>query len=222
MEENQVRFLPFNAINEFMRDDFRLKVIRSVLTRLDSLPKSLQDPINHITRKVVQVPGFRNSEKAPATVKLLPMASAFQKSPELTALVLSAWAELHGELRDAIYGILKQRGWPLYPDGITDPAAFAGSLQLNTPADWKVLPPQADRTRLPGFLTFWPGGQSYDEIYDEFIRQYPQAEGSVDETSLMAIWLSLRLPYQVGETIPAPGGAEPQAGPDVASETGNN
>ena len=212
MEENQVQFLPFNAINEFMRDDFRLKVIRSVLTKLSSLPSALQDPINKITRRVVQVPGFRSSEKAPAAIKLLPMASAFQKSPELVAAVLAAWAELHSDLRNQIYSILKTRGWPMVPEEIQDVSALAASIKLERPSDWGVLPQLADRTRLPGFLIYWPVNQSYDDIYSDFTREYPQAEGSVDEVSLMAIWLSLRLPYKEDSQAPS----EEKSGADQA------
>ena len=215
MEENQVHFLPFNAINEFMRDDFRLKVCRSVLGKISSLPNSLQDPINRMTRKVVQVPGFRNSEKAPTAVKLLPIVSAFQKSPELVAAILAAWAELQSELRGQMYGILKERGWKMFPEEIEDVAVFAASLKLEVPSDWGVLPLLADRTRLPGFVIYWPAGQSYDDIYNDLIAQYPQSESSIDEVSLMAIWLALRLPYKMdGEEADA-------ANSPIGENTGN-
>lgn len=204
MEENQVQFLPFNAINEFMRDDFRLKVVRSVLGKLSALPTNFQDPINRMTRKVVQVPGFRNSEKAPTAVKLLPIASAFQKSPELVAAVLAAWAEIQSDLRLQIYTILKSRGWNMFPEEIQDVAVFASSLKMDVPGDWGVLPPTADRTRLPGFMIYWPAGQGYDDIYNDFTTQFPQAENSLDEVSLMAIWLSLRLPYKIDGEEAAP------------------
>jgi hypothetical protein len=194
MEENQIQFLPFQAINEFMRDDFRLVIIRSVLTNLSSLPDSMQDPINRLTRKIVKVPGFRNSEKAPATVKLLPMASAFQKNADLVAAILAAWAELNQELRTQVYEVLKERGWPLFPNEIESLADL--TLPKNE-ADWSILPPAADRTRLPGFVIYWPAGQTYEEIYQSFSEKYPQSDASIDKVSLMSIWLAGRLPYKV-------------------------
>lgn len=194
MEENELQFLPFHAINEFMRDDFRLIVLRSVLTNLSSLPDEMQDLINRSTRKIVKVPGFRNSEKAPATVKLLPMASAFQKNAELVAVILAAWAEINQVLRTQVYEVLKERGWQLFPEEVKSLADLA------LPKDetgWSVLPPAADRTRLPGFVTSWPAGQTYEEIYESFTAKYPQSDASIDKVSLMAIWLAVRLPYQV-------------------------
>lgn len=193
MDENQIQFLPFHSINEFMRDDFRLIVIRSVLTNLKDLPESMQDSINRMTRKIVKVPGFRNSEKAPATVKLLPMASAFQKNADLVAAILAAWAEINQELRDQVYKILKERGWPLFPDEVKS----LSEIMPKDPLNWAVLPPTADRTKLPGFLIFWLPGQSYDDIYESFTTKYPDSDASIDKVSLMTIWLAMRLPYKI-------------------------
>ena len=194
MEENQLQFLPFNAINEFMRDDFRLIVIRSVLTNLSSLPEPMQDPINRLTRKIVKVPGFRNSEKAPATVKFLPMASAFQKNADLVAAILAAWAEINQDLRTEVYEVLKERGWSLFPEEVK---SLADLTIPKNETEWGVLPPAADRTRLPGFVIYWPAGQTYEDIYQSFTAKYPQSDASIDKVSLMAIWLAVRLPYQV-------------------------
>ncbi len=200
MEDNQIQFLPFSAINEFMRDDFRMKIIRTVLSNQSSLPASIQDPINRIIHKVVKVPGFRNSEHAPTAVKLIPTVSAFQKSPELVAALLTAWAEIQSDLRQQIYKVLKQRGWMMFPDEIQDPSSLAENLKLRTEADWGVLPPNANRARLPGFLIYWPAAQSYEDIYNDFIKLFPEANNSLDEVSLMTVWLSLRLPYKVAES----------------------
>ena len=62
---NQINFLPFHAINEFMRPDFKLSVIRDVLTNITTLPTEQASDLANITRRMVKIPGFRNSEKAP-------------------------------------------------------------------------------------------------------------------------------------------------------------
>jgi hypothetical protein len=175
MDQEKAQFLPFHAINEFMRPDFRLEVVRSALYALPNLPEDFRPPIDRLTRKVVQVPGFRNSVKAPTALKVKPTAEAFEKSSDLVAAVLSAWAEAHPELRQQVYDLLVSR-------------------------DWKVLPPEADRTKIPGFLTRWPKGEDFDVLNNAYAEKYPGSQTSNDQVSLMVVWISSRLPYQlVGE-----------------------
>jgi hypothetical protein len=175
MDQEKAQFLPFHAINEFMRPDFRLEVVRSTLYALPNLPEGFRPPIDRLTRKVIQVPGFRNSVKAPTALKVKPTAEAFEKSSDLVAAVLSAWAEAHPELRQQVYDLLVSR-------------------------DWKVLPLEADRTKIPGFLTRWPKGEDFDVLNNAYIEKYPGSQTSSDQVSLMVVWISGRLPYQlVGE-----------------------
>jgi hypothetical protein len=199
MTENSVQFLPFHAINEFMRADFRLIVVRKTLSNLKLLPAEKQDKLNRLIRRTVKIPGFRNSEKAPAAVKVLPAAKAFESDPGLAAGLLSAWKDLHPELSSQVYQVLKHRGWFLFPEQMKSPADLP-SLESET--DWGILPLEADRTLLPGFLTFWPAQQEFESIYETFTGMFPDSEHSLDEVSLMAVWLSNRLPYQIREVTP--------------------
>jgi len=213
MSDNTIEFLPLQAINEFMRPDFRLNVIRKTLSALSQLPDNFSSPINHLTRRFVKVPGFRNSEKAPTMVKVLPMANAFEKSSELVGAVLSAWAEIHKDLRLQVFNVLKERDWPFFPDEIhslQDLPAF------KTERDWGVFPLEADRTKLPGFLIFWPKGEDFENIYETFTKLNPEATSSLDEVSLMAVWLSMRLPYHITEEETAEDQADK---PDAPGET---
>jgi hypothetical protein len=170
-EEKKVAFLPFHAVNEFMVDDYRLSVVRTTLQALPNLPENLREAIDQHSKRIVRVPGFRNSFKAPVQLKARPMAEAFEKNPELVAAVLAAWAEAQTELRIKVYDLLIARGW-------------------------EVLPPDADRTLLPGFLTIWPKGETFEVLNDAFEEMYPGTEASSDDVSLMIVWLSGRLPYQ--------------------------
>src|SRR5512139_2956500 len=99
MEDQTTQFLPFHAINEFMRSDYRLEVVRVTLNSLSVLPESFRLPIEQMTRMLVQVPGFRNSAKAPLGRRIKPTTDAFEKSPHLVAAILFAWAEVHADLR---------------------------------------------------------------------------------------------------------------------------
>ncbi len=194
MPDSTIQFLPFHAINEFMRPDFRLNVIRHCLNSLSQLPNKIQEPVNRHIRKVVKVPGFRNSEKAPTAVKILPAAKAFETNPELVAAVLNAWSESKNSLRLQVFDVLKQRGWYLFP---AETFSLTNLPEVQTEKDWGILPPEADRSLLPGFLTYWPKDQDFEAIYQTYSELYPQGEASIDEVSLMAVWLSDRLPYHI-------------------------
>ncbi len=65
----KTEFLPFHAINEYMRPDFRLKIIRDTLTGQNTLDEHLSNDLNQHIKKNVSVPGFRSSDKAPALIK---------------------------------------------------------------------------------------------------------------------------------------------------------
>ena len=170
----KVTFLPFHAINEFMRMDYRQEIVRVTLTSLPDLPENFRIPIDQITRATVQVPGFRNSAKAPLVKRVKPTSEAFEKSPHLVAAILSAWAEVHPYLRQQVYDLLLDRGWEL-------------------------LPPTADRTQLPGFLMTWPNGENFEILAQAFSEKFPDTKVSNDDVSLMIVWLSVRLPYQFDE-----------------------
>ncbi|MBU1661203.1 MAG: hypothetical protein KKD28_06995 [Chloroflexi bacterium] len=189
-DKTQAEFIPFHAINEFMRSDYRLMVIRNALLALPKLDRGLSAPIDQLTKKLVRVPGFRNSVKAPASVKAVAMVKPFEQSPKLVAAILSAWAESRSELRQQIYDILTAR-------------------------EWKILPLEADRTKLPGFLTRWPAEDDFEVLYTAYTEAHPDGEASIDDMSLMVVWLAGRLPIDKVSKDEIP---EPEA-PEEESET---
>jgi hypothetical protein len=195
--DNKLQFLPFHAINEFMRPDFRLSVIRDVLNNTNTLPSEQALAVANITKRTVKVPGFRNSEKAPNLVKVMPMVKSFAKSPELVGIILSAWAAVHNDLFDQVYSLLKHRNWPLIEAEQDISFATLSSDILNK---WPILPPGMDRKSIPGFLPRWPKGEDFETLYTTYKELYPSGEASIDQVSLMAVWLALRLPYTIEET----------------------
>ncbi len=189
-DQATARFLPYHAINEFMRNDYRVAVVRTTLDALPSLPEVYRKPIEHLTKKFVKVPGFRHSDKAPARVRVIPTADAFEKSPDLVAAILSAWAELHPELRQKVYDFLVARGWEIFP------------LDM-------------DRTKLPGFSLKWPKGESFETLYKAYQEAHPGDETGSDDVCLMIVWLGGRLPYpDVEEQEEEPGDAGTEEHPD--------
>jgi len=171
VDNQTTQFLPFHAINEFMLDDYRLSVIRSTLSGLSGMPAEYREPVERLTKKFVQVPGFRISVKAPLLLRLKPTVDAFIKQPLMAVAILAAWAQSELDLRQQVYDLLASRGW-------------------------EMLPADADRTKLPGFLPSWPKDENFEQIIAAFKESNPAMEASDNDISLMTVWLSGRLPYQ--------------------------
>jgi hypothetical protein len=172
MSDQQAKFLPFNAINEFMLDDYRHEVIQKVFSNLQSLSSERRNSINGMVKRFVTIPGFRNSAQAPAMMKIKAGTNTFVRNPAFTAQILQAWAELNPELGKKIYDMLKAR-------------------------NWEVLPPETDRSKLPGFLIEWPKTENYDVLDQAFADMYPNSSDSTNDIRLMIVWTSARLPYTV-------------------------
>ena len=149
MDNKQAQFFPFHGINEFMLPDYRLQVIQAVFNGFNQLPGERRSAINGLVKRHVQVPGFRNSTQAPMAIKARAAVSVFERRSDFVAQFLQGWAELNSELRQKVYDFLKAR-------------------------EWELLPPEADRTKLPGFLTEWPDGQNYDVLGQGFHRNVPR------------------------------------------------
>jgi hypothetical protein len=171
MSKPQVSFLPFHALSQFMRDDFRQTVVRRTMHAYAELPENLRANIDKQTKRFVNIPGFRNSVKAPVTLKIRQMNEAFEKRADLVGALLAGWAETHPELRQQMYDLLIERGW-------------------------EVLPLEADRTKLPGFIPVWPANEDFEVLNTAFKAKYPESETTEDDVSLMAAWISTRLPFE--------------------------
>jgi hypothetical protein len=175
MNDKQVQFLPFHAINEFMLEDFRQKVLHGVLSRMGDLSPAQKGALAGQIKRHVSVQGFRNSSAAPLALKIKGASSAFQRHPDFVARMLQSWADLHSELREQVHDLLVER-------------------------EWKILPAEVDRAKLPGFLTDWPEAETYEILNQAFSDQYPDSSASEDEVRLMIVWIGNRLPYPVTGT----------------------
>jgi hypothetical protein len=171
MDDKKVQFLPFHAINAFMLPDYRIEVIKIVFDGLSQVNREKQNQFNRFVKLYVIIPGFRHSVQAPVQLKIKPFITTFEKKPELTALTLDIWTELHKDLREKVFGLLTERGW-------------------------EVLPPDVDRTKLPGFLTTWPENEDFATINQAFNTKYPGEGHTENDVSLMVVWLAGRLPYE--------------------------
>lgn len=172
MTEDTVKYLPFNAVNEFMRDDYRLAVLHEVMGHLDSVSGDKRKQITQFVSRYVKIPGFRNSNAAPAGLKAKNSPALFQQSADFTASILEAWSTLHPELRKTVWDVLKERGW-------------------------EPEPVEKDRSELPGFQIHWPKGDTFESFHTQIKEMVPDLKENEDDISLMVVWVGNRLPYDL-------------------------
>lgn len=169
-DNKKAQYLPFHAINEFMRDDFRVAILQEVLNSYDKVEKERTLRINRLIAKGVQIPGFRNSSLAPLGVKVRQSTTLFESSPEFAALIVDCWSQLHQQLKNAIWQLLEEK-------------------------NWKPLPMEIDRTILPGFTTNWPKEDKFELFVQAIHEKIPDLAENDDNISLMVVWMSNKLPY---------------------------
>ncbi len=170
---DEIKYLPFNAINEFMRDDYRLQVLMEVFNKMDSLPADKKSSIGKLVSRFVSIQGFRNGNLAPAGRKAKSSVQLFQGSPEFAGLVLESWKTLHPELAKEMFEILSAKTWE----------------------DLQLL--DLDRSKLPGFLIHWPKEDTFEVLAKALQEKNATLAESEDNISLRAVWVGNRLPYDL-------------------------
>jgi hypothetical protein len=171
---DSISYYPFSAINQFMVNEYRNKVLQQVFSQFEQLPGYLKSGIGSSVKKTVQVPGFRNSNLAPSGLKARHSVNSFERNPMFCGQILQAWSELHADLRVKVFDLLDTRGW-------------------------KLLPVTTDRTAIPGFMINWPKEENYELLNQAFDEKYSGHTESVDDIRLMVVWLSGILPVGMGE-----------------------
>jgi hypothetical protein len=171
-DDKKVQVLPFHAVNEFMREDYRLIVLHEVFSTLDQCTPIQKQLILRMFSKNVTVPGFRNSGLAPLSIKIKNSPSLFERSHEFSATVMQCWSNLHPELKSAMYTLLIERGWTLQPL-------------------------EADHSLLPGFQIDWPKADNFESLIKAIQEAHPEMTESDDNISLMAVWVGNKLPYNL-------------------------
>lgn len=166
------KYLPFHAVNEFMRDDYRLTILHEVLNDQSQSPADLRQGIGRMIAKNVNIPGFRNSNQAPVGFKVKNSTSLFERSPEYAALVMDAWSYLHPDLKKIMADVLIAKGWT-------------------------IPPVDEDHCKLPGFQIDWPKSDTFEVLIGEVKKNAPEIQESDDNISLMAVWIGNRLPYNL-------------------------
>jgi hypothetical protein len=169
-DDKKVQYLPFNALNEFMRDDYRLIILQEVYNNLDQVKPEQKQRITRLFSKGVQISGFRNSGLAPLSLRVKNSANLFEKSSEFTAGVVDCWSSLHSELKTGVWNMLESR-------------------------NWKPLPIELDRTQLAGFTVIWPKEDTFEALINSFRKSFPDLSETDDNISLMVVWIGNRLPY---------------------------
>lgn len=171
-DEKKVQVLQFHAVNEFMREDYRLIVLHEVFSALDLCTPMQKQLILRMFSKNVTVPGFRNSGLAPLSIKIKNSPTLFERSHDFSATIMECWSNLHPELKSAIHALLTERGWTLQP------------LEI-------------DRSLLPGFQIDWPKTDKFEVLINALQESHPEMKESDDNISLMAVWVGNKLPYNL-------------------------
>lgn len=182
MWTKEAKFLPWAALNEFMVDSFRTAVVRRAMTSMQQVGGKHKATIQRIVRNKATVPGFRNAGKAPLPLQIQPAAIVFTKESELVGAVLAVWAETVPDLRDGVHAFLATRNWPL-------------------------LPADADRTLIPGWLMDWPEKDDLQTLGEAYLAAtYPNNDSPYtrDDACLMICWMSGRLPVNLPEDEDGP------------------
>ena len=174
MNEKKQKYLPFHAVNEFMRDDYRLTILQDVLSNLEKTMPDHRQSIGRMITKGVQIQGFRNSNLAPIGMKVKNSTKLFERSPEFAAVIMEAWSRLHEQLKTTIGILLQER-------------------------DWVVYPSELDRSRLPGFQIDWPKKDNFSVLIEDLRGRAPELSETDDDISLMVVWVGNRLPYSLFE-----------------------
>lgn len=180
-DEKSVEYLPFHAINEFMRDDYRLAVIHEVLQHLDEIAGGYRKEISQEITRHVKISGFRNSSLAPLAIKAKNSVGLFQRSAKFSAAVVGAWSELHTDLAAAVWKVLSGH-------------------------EWEPLPLELNRGKLPGYQVKWPKKDTFEVLQQDVRKENAALTETDDDISLMVVWLGNRLPYDLfleGEEEPA-------------------
>lgn len=166
------KYLPFHAVNEFMRDDYRLTILQEVINDQEHIEAELRQRIGRMISKGVQIPGFRNSNLAPAGIKVKNSTALFERSPEFAAAVMEAWSNLHPDLKSKM-------------------------AELLTSKKWSIPPVNEDHSHLPGFQLDWPKADTFEVLIEALHTESPSLQESDDNVSLMAVWIGNRLPYNL-------------------------
>ncbi len=171
-DKSQIEYLPFHAVNEFMRDDYRMTILHEVFNGLEKCTSMQRQLILRLFSKGIQIPGFRNSSLAPLGMKIKNSTSLFIKSSEFSATIMECWSNLHPELKMIMLAQLTEHGW-------------------------KPQSADTDRSLLPGFQIDWPKKDTFEVLIKEVRESHPEISESDDDISLMAVWIGNKLPYNL-------------------------
>jgi hypothetical protein len=171
MNNQEIEFLPFAAINNFMLPEYRSQVLGKVFSGLSRQTNRNAGMLKSLIKKYIRVPGFRDSSHAPALLIARNADQAFEESSDFAARTIACWADLNQGLAGEVFALLNERKWE------------------------EILPLDADRAAMPGFLTRWPENESFDTILASYKEKFPDAKSEDNDISLMTVWLSGRLPF---------------------------
>ncbi|MHC1784514.1 MAG: hypothetical protein AB9891_17465 [Anaerolineaceae bacterium] len=174
MNNQEIPFLPFAAINNFMLPDYRSQVLSKVIGGLSRQTNRNAGILKSLIRRYIQVPGFRDASKAPAALIARNADKTFEQTGDFAGRLIACWVDLNPILAAEVHALLAERQWP------------------------DLLPLDADRMELPGFYASWPEKETFETILAAYKEKYPDSKTEDYDISLMTVWLGGRLPFDDG------------------------
>lgn len=167
METKEI--LSYRAINVFIEREYLEKIISFILKNAKSLPKEDQIEFNSHFNKYVKILGFRNPLRAPLSLQINGLTTAFEEKEEIIPKVLTTWTILNSPFSKIVSSWLEAEGW--------------NNLKFK-----RIYSPEE------GFIADWPKNFSFDQLDENFKKANPELKYEKNDLILMALWLSGKLP----------------------------
>lgn len=166
--------LPYKAINVYMEEDYLESLLKNLLLGLKKAPKADQISFSKFLKQEVNVLGFRDPTRAPLTLQVRALATAFEQKEEVIPVTLNAWVKLNDELAKSVKAWLEAEGW-------------------------KDLALERDYDESGGFVADWPKKLSFEKLVKKYEKDHPDDKVDRDDLILMVLWISGQLPKDQAE-----------------------
>jgi hypothetical protein len=161
--------LPYKAINVYMEQEYLESVLKAVVIGAKKLSKKEQIEFAKFLKKYVHVLGFRDPSRAPLSLQVKALVTAFEEKDEVVPVVLSIWTKANKKLVKPVKTWLEAEGF-------------------------KDLATERDYEEGSGFVADWPKKMAFDKMVKKFQKDNPDVKIEQDDLVLMALWMSGQLP----------------------------
>lgn len=170
----EMEHLPYKAINVYMEQDYLERLLKNILIGIKKAPKADQINFSKFLKQEVNVLGFRDPTRAPLTLQVRALATAFEGKEEVIPVTLNTWTKLNKKLADSVKEWLESEGWQ--------------DLSL-----------EREYEENGGFKAEWPKKVTFEKLVEKFQKDHPAEKVDRDDLILMVLWISGQLPKDQAE-----------------------